>query len=136
MGRTVLAIAGGLLVGLLVVMLGDGVSATVAPPPPGIDTHDHEALSEVMGEIPVAGFVVLLAGVALAGAAGAWVAARLSKSAHLRNGMIVGALLWAGTIVNLFTVPHPVWFAVLSVLIVLPAAYAGGRLATRSIPAA
>jgi hypothetical protein len=132
----VLAIAAGLLIGLLVVMLGDGVSATVAPLPAGVDAQDPAALRAVMDQIPVLGFVVLLAAVALAGVAGAWVAARLSLSAHMRNAMIVGALLWAATIVNLFTLPHPVWFAVLSVLIVLPAAWLGGRLAMRTVPAA
>lgn len=135
-GRAAFSIAAGLGASLLIIMLGDEISATVAPLPVGVDPHDAEALRAVMDQIPVFGFVVLLAALVLGGAGGAWVAARLSRSAHQRNAMIVGALLWAATIVNLLTLPHPVWFAVVAVLIVLPAAWLGGRMATRSMRAA
>jgi hypothetical protein len=130
-GRTFLSILAGVIVSLMLVMLGDGVSATVAPLPPGTDPHDAEAMRTVMHQIPMSAFLVLLASVGVAGVAGAWVAARLSRTAARRNGMIVGALLLCAMIWNLFTLPHPVWFAITAVLIVLPAAWLGGRLAVR-----
>jgi hypothetical protein len=38
----------------------------------------------------------------------------------------------AAGIFNLVAIPHPLWFAILSVLVFLPAAYAGGLLARRA----
>ncbi|MHC4949306.1 MAG: hypothetical protein ACYTG1_13820, partial [Planctomycetota bacterium] len=44
---------------------------------------------------------------------------------------VVGALTLLGCVINLLAIPSPVWFAVLDVLLPLPAAWLGGRLLLR-----
>jgi hypothetical protein len=61
----------------------------------------------------------------------------VAGGASLRQGVIVGAVLLLGGIVNLAMIPHPLWFVGLDLAVYLPAAYLGARLAlTRPPPAA
>ncbi|MBC7894335.1 MAG: hypothetical protein H7066_02925 [Cytophagaceae bacterium] len=54
-------------------------------------------------------------------AVGAAVATRWSRATSVVPGMIVGAVLLAGTIANLVAIRHPVWMA-LAALVLMPVA--------------
>ena len=42
--------------------------------------------------------------------------------------MIIGALTLVGCVVNMQTIPHPTWFAVVDLLLPVPVAYLAARL--------
>jgi hypothetical protein len=75
----------------------------------------------------------MLAYTALFGAAGAWVTAWLAPRRPMMHAVILGviALLLALTATTVFWATAPAWYHVLSVLLVLPAAWAGGWLFAR-----
>jgi hypothetical protein len=54
-------------------------------------------------------------------AVGAAVATRWSRATSVVPGMIVGAVLLAGTIANLVAIPHPAWMAI-AALVLMPIA--------------
>jgi hypothetical protein len=74
----------------------------------------------------------VLAAYALGTVAGVLTATRLGRSAV--PGYIVGLFLLAGSVLNLWTYAHPLWFAVANIAIVIGATYGLTRgAAARSV---
>lgn len=65
---------------------------------------------------------------AIAALAGGWVATRTATRAKLSHAIIFGTLFLAATITILLHLPHPLWMWVTGIVVILPAAYLGGRL--------
>ena len=76
---------------------------------------------------------VALINTAVFGALGAYVAARLAPGHPLRHALILGAIALLLSIIATIQLWHtaPVWYHVLAVLLVLPAAWLGGMLVER-----
>jgi hypothetical protein len=126
--------------GLLAVLAGLGLALGITfavealnshllfPLPPGTDPHDAESMQAAMAQLPRAALLVVLLGWALSAVAGGWVAARVGG--RLRQpARLVGAILLGVGIFNLSSFPHPTWFRVVGILLFLPAAELGARLA-------
>jgi nicotinamide riboside transporter PnuC len=47
---------------------------------------------------------------------------------------IVGGLVLLGTIMNLFAIPHPLWFSITAVLAVIATIFITGRLGSSLVP--
>ena len=128
--RNILAVIAGLVITFIVIMLVEGASAMLYPPPPGIDMSDMEALkAHVMG-LPMGAFLLVIAAHVLGLLAGGYVTARIATSRHRLLAMIMGIIMLAAGIMNLMSVPHPDWFWV-ELLLYLPAAWLGARLGLR-----
>jgi hypothetical protein len=116
----------GLVAGVVVIMIVQAVGHKVYPPPPGFDPSNAEALKALMASMPVGALLFVLLSYALGAFGGGLIAARIGK--HLVPALVVGGLLTVASIMNLTMVPHPTWFAVANLLLVLPLAFAGGKL--------
>ncbi|MFL6193506.1 MAG: hypothetical protein ACJ75H_05005 [Thermoanaerobaculia bacterium] len=139
--RSILAVLCGALVGGAVILGMELVGTRVFPPPASLAPADPESMRAAMAALPLGAFVMVLAGWALGTFAGAWVAARVAGRSPLGHGLAVGLLFLAAGVANMLSLPHPVWFWVVGVLLFLPAGYLGGRLAAgggghRELPAA
>ena len=97
---------------------------------------DREAIRALMASAPVGAFLVVLLGWALGSLLGGFVAAWIGWYAPARHALILGGLLTLAGVANNLMIPPPTWFWVVSVFVCLPAAYLGGGLAPRRIPAA
>jgi hypothetical protein len=82
-----------------------------------------------MPNLPVGALLMVLAGWASGTVAGAWVTSRVAQRSKLLHGMITGVAFLAAGILNLREFPHPTWFWICGLVIFLPAAYVGARLA-------
>jgi hypothetical protein len=80
--------------------------------------------------------LVLLIGWVAAAAAGAFVATRLSPGRGQAPGLIVTALLLAATIVNLRSIPHPVWVSAGAIVLIPAAGWVAARAAATNSSAA
>jgi hypothetical protein len=123
----------GMLVGFLVVAIGEGISHTMYPPPEGVKLGSPELMEFIQG-LPSTAFVVLV----IAHAAGAF-SCGLACAMFVRNGwkkpvVVCGALFALAGIMNLVQIPHPVWFGVLDVLVYLPMVLLGGLTANGILP--
>jgi hypothetical protein len=131
-GRSILGVVAGAVVAFIGVMVIEAVGMKVYPPPPGLDPNNPESIRAMMKDIPAGALGFVLAGWVVGTLAGAAVAARIATRSPMVPAMIVGVLLLAAGVANLVMIPHPLWFTVASVVAILPAAYAGGRLGRRS----
>ena len=129
MGRTVLGVVAGLAAMFVVIMLVEFAGAQWFPPPEGVDMRDPEVLASAMAQMPIAALALVVVAWVLGAFAGGWVAAKVSV-AHPRVAAVVVALaVVAGVVMMVLSFPHPLWMTVLGLVLPVPAALAGARLA-------
>ena len=132
--RSILALIAGFIAASVVMVLFETLNAHVLYPELGKMAEgmaDREAIRAWMAGAPVGGFLVVLLGWIAGSFTGGFVAARIGSHAPVGHAVVLGGLLTLAGIANNLMLPPPVWFWVVSVFVFLPAAYAGGRLATK-----
>ena len=129
MGRTVLGILAGLAAMVVVIALVELLGAQLFPPPAGVDMRDPEAFAAAITQMPLGALAIVLVAWVLGAFAGGWVAARIAV-AHPRAAAVVVALgVVAGVVAMMVALPHPMWMGLLGLVLPVPAALAGARLA-------
>jgi len=127
--KNVLAIVAGVITGSVVNMAIISMSASVIPPPAGVDVTTSEGLKAAMHLFQPKHFVMPFLAHALGTFVGAWVAARIAANHKMRFALGIGAFFLAGGIASVFMLPSPIWYTVVDLgLAYLPMAYFGGRL--------
>ena len=128
---TAVGVVAGIVVAWLVIVLSQLLSAALYPPPPGTDLTDPAVLADFINAAPVTAMGFVIAGYALAALLGGWVAARIARAHPHIAAMVVGGMVLLGVILNYTMIPHPTWMLVSGVLMPLPMAWLGARLAGR-----
>ncbi len=100
-------------------------SRALFPPPPGFDFNDPDALAKLLAVIPLGALLVVELSYALAGLAAGVVVGAIARWKPMVIASIVGVLFTMAGFANLASLPHPMWFAVLSTVTYVPAALAG-----------
>ncbi|MBT8401714.1 MAG: hypothetical protein KJO98_14645 [Rhodothermia bacterium] len=127
MGRSILAVVAGLIVGGLIVAGVEYIGHLIYPPPEGLDLTDPEAIREFASAAPTSARLAVLLAWFLGPLGGAWVAARLAKRSPMTHALVVGAFFLIGDVVNLVTIPSPVWMWIGGLVAPPLAAYVAGR---------
>jgi len=130
--RSIGAVIVGFVVASLVMALIEFVNGHVLYPELGKAAEgmtDREAIRALMASAPVGAFLMVLFGWALGSLVGGFLAAWIGWSAPVANALVLGGLLTLAGIANNLMLPPPGWFWILSLVVLLPAAYAGARLA-------
>lgn len=129
--RRFLAIIAGLVVGYLVINGIQFIGHSVYPPPEGVAEMDLEELTVVLTEYiktaPVGAFIFLILSHTVGTFIGVMVSMAISKGYKIA-GSIVGGLFTILTILLIFMLPHPLWFSILDIALVMLAAILGLRV--------
>jgi hypothetical protein len=137
--RSLGGLVGGVLTAVFTVALLESLGHWIYPPPPGIDLHNAEALKTIIGQLPLGAIIMVLVAWGAGSLVGAFTAAVIASRARIRNGLIAGGVIMAFAGLTMIMIPHPVWFMVAAVVvIVLPAwlgAWSARQLFDRSQPA-
>jgi hypothetical protein len=123
-----MAIVGGTVVAFIVVMVLEMVEMKIYPPPPGLDMSDPAAVRAVMATIPLGALVLVLVAEVTGAFAGGYLAAFIARRTPAVHALIVGGLVMLAAVGNMLSIPHPVWFWVIALILFLPASYVGGLL--------
>jgi hypothetical protein len=110
MGRSILAVAIGLVLAFVTIVVVEMVSHLVYPPPPDFDWKNPDAMRELMAKAPAGALLIVALAYLLGTTVGAWFAAWFAPTAPVLHASLVGGLLFVAGIANLFMVPHPAWF--------------------------
>lgn len=129
MVRSILAVVAGMLVAFVLIVCVEMIGMRVYPPPTDMDPRNIESIKSAMARIPLGAMLFVLLAYTVGSVAGGWVAARFAPSAGLSHAMFVAALLFGAGLMNLMTVPHPVWFWVASSAIYFLGAWSGAQAA-------
>ena len=125
--RSILGVIAGLVAAIVVISIVEMINIMIFPLPPGVDVNDPASLGKFIAEAPAYKLVGVVVGYALGAFVGAWLAVRIALRLPAPHALVIGAVLLAATIANLMMIPHPLWFAVASLGVILPAALVGGR---------
>jgi len=127
MMRKIAAVLAGLLVGGVLIAVIEQIGSLLHPLPAGVDYTDREALRAHVEGAPLTAMLAVLAAYCIGPFFGGFLAGRIGQG--LLAPLIVGIFFTVGGIANLIAVPgHPIWFAVVSLAVYIPAALLGGRL--------
>ena len=129
MKNRIISVLVGVIVGVLVVMLGEAIQHQFYPLPEGLDFKDKDAVKAFVDSLPFGAFISLVFIWICSSFVGGFVAAKMAKVNGIKSSLITGGILLLAAILNMFMIPHPVWMIVLTVALYLPAAYFGGKLA-------
>ena len=130
--RSLSAVVAGFIAASIVMMMIETINGRVLHPElakAADGVTDHETIRALLATAPVGAFLVVIAGWILGGVAGGWITARLAAPATAGHGLVLGALLTMAGVANNLMVPPPLWFWIVSLVVLMPAAYVGARLA-------
>jgi hypothetical protein len=129
--RNILAIVAAILAGGLVIMLIQALNAKLYPMPPGLDFKDSAAVKQYANSLPVGAFLMVLLSYLVGFTLAVFLAIRLSVSMPERQGLLTTMFFGAASVLNLLSLPHPMWFWIANLAVLSVAAWAGGILARR-----
>jgi hypothetical protein len=135
--RSVLAVAAGFVVASAVMMAVEAVNGRYLYPELGkraAGVKDREVLRTIFAGVPVGSLFVVILGWVLGSLAGGCVAAWIGRRAPVVHALVLGGLLTLAGIANNLMIPPPLWFWVAGLIVLIPAAYVGARLAPRPTP--
>ena len=125
------AVVAGLVIAVAVISGGHWLGSLVYPAPPGLDFNNREAMAAYVAQMPLAGFLMVLASYAAASLAGSALATWLGPGRGILAGILVTAGLLGAGIMNFLSIPHPLWFALACVFSFVAFGAAGTCLAAR-----
>ena len=133
MGRTLLGAVIGLVTAVITIMLIEFAGHQVYPPPPGLNPMVTEDMAKIMQMLPLGAMLFVVAAWLIGAFDGGFIAALIARKGHPRAAAVVPALMvMAGVIGMIIKMPgHPVWMAIVGLLLPIPAALAGAWLATK-----
>ena len=131
--RNVLAVLAGPVAGMLVNGAIIAASATLVPPPPGVDLSNADGIAKGMHLFQPRHFVMPFLAHALGTFAGAFTAYVVAATYRGAMAYITGAVFLCGGIAASFMIPAPGWFIALDLLLAyIPMAWLAIRLGRRA----
>lgn len=129
-GRNILAVIAGVVVGSFVNMVLVNLGPVVFPLPEGADMSTMENMRESMQIFSPANFVFPFLGHALGTLVGAFIAAKFAASHSVKFAICIGVIFLAGGIAAVSMLGGPLWFKVADLLLAyIPMSLVGATLA-------
>lgn len=129
--KNILAVILGAVIGSIVNMMLVSAGPAVFPPPEGADITTIEGLKATMHLFQPRNFLFPWLAHALGTLVGAFLCVKIAASHKQNLALLLGALFLVGGILNVITLPSPLWFTLCDLLLAyLPMAWLGARLAS------
>jgi len=129
--RNILAVIAGLVVGSAVNMGIIMISSPIIPPPEGADVTTMDGLKASIHLFEPKHFIFPFLAHALGTLVGAIIAALIAATHKMKFALVIGLFFIIGGIINVFTLPSPLWFTILDLAgAYIPMAWIGGRIAS------
>ncbi len=125
MGRNILAVIAAFVVGGIFVVGLELLGQQIYPLPEGVDPNNLEQLKEYIKQAPVGALLLVLVAQSAGSFFGGVVTGWLGCSRLFQLGLIYGVLALVMAGINVYSIPHPTWFVVLSLLLPIPLALFG-----------
>jgi pimeloyl-ACP methyl ester carboxylesterase len=93
---------------------------------------EPEAFAAFIETLPLGAFLFLLFAHSIGTLISAFLATLFSGQSRPIPAIVVGVLMLSAGVINLISIPHPVWFQVSEVIIYLPAALLGYKLSLKA----
>jgi pimeloyl-ACP methyl ester carboxylesterase len=136
--RSILGIIVGVALAMFLIVGIEYLAHVLFPPPAGLDPNNADDLAQILAQMPAPGFLVIGIAWGLGAFVGGWGAARVARRAPETHIAIIAAVVLVGAIWNMLRIPHPVWFWVVAIALILLGALGARRMdaRTRQVPVA
>ena len=128
--RSLAAVVAGLVTAFAVMLVVEAIGHSIYPPPPGLDPMTPEGMAGIVAQLPLGALLFVLAAYLSGAFAGGAVACKVARG-RMTAPVVLGTMLTVGALLNVITIPHPLWMSALSVAVQLPAVWLGTRLVAR-----
>lgn len=129
--RTALGVIAGIVLAFACVYLVEMLGHSIYPPPATVDYNDPDSLRAAMAQMPLGALLFVLLAWTLAVLVGGTVAGAIAAKRHRLLAGIIGGLILAGAVANLFLLPHPTWFNVAAVVLIPAASWLAAVISVR-----
>ena len=131
--RNLFSVIIGLIVGVLVIFFietsGHHLFSVYQNVP---NITEPEAFAAFIETLPLGAFLFLLFAHSLGTLISAFSATLISGHSRPVPAIVVGVLMLSAGVINLISIPHPVWFQISEVILYLPAALLGYKLSLKA----
>lgn len=124
--KTALGLIAGIAAAFALIMAVELASRQIWPWPAGLDFKNPEIAAAAMAQVPLGALIAVAVAWTLGAFGGSWVGATVARKAW--PGFVPGALVIMGAVANLVSLPHPVWFWPVALLVVPLVTIAAARL--------
>ncbi len=128
MKNRILSVIVGVLVGWLIVGLGDLINASVFPVPADLDYKAKDELKMFIDSLPILALLSMLIVFAVSAFVGGLVSGVITKTNWQRVALTTGTILMLANIANMLIIPHPLWFNLVSIILYLPLSFLGSKI--------
>ena len=129
--RSIAVVVAGFLVASTVMIVVETINGRVIYPELGKTAggvSDPEVLRGMLAAAPAGALLIVIAGWVLGAMVGGWTTAKIAARSTVGHAVALGVLLTLAGIANNLMAPPPLWFWIVSLAVLIPAAYAGARL--------
>jgi len=123
--RKIMAVLGGIIVAMAVKSLCEWGFNTLYPAPTAADFDNGHVLGRLVSQMPRGTYFLLLVGYAVAAFMGGLTATLIGGRKDIIFAVITGVVIMVYGIFNLFQIPSPIWFLIVSLLVYIPFAILG-----------
>jgi len=127
--RRIVGLVLGIFAAAVMFALIDATSHKIFPPPAGLDPHDPAHMKTLVSQLPIGALISVILAWILGALAGGQVAMGIARD--LRTALLVGFFMTAMGAMAMSSIPHPLWMWISGMLLPLPSAWLGARLASR-----
>lgn len=127
--RAIGGVLAGIVVAFGVIVVIELVGHAIYPPPAGTNLDDPAAVARLAATMPIGALLMVIAGWTLGAGLGSWLAGRIGKRAA--PAVTPGVLVAAAAVANMFQIPHPLWFWIVSLALVAIATITGAALGAK-----
>jgi hypothetical protein len=129
MGQRILGVIAGVIMGMFFIYVIEAIGHSIFPIPEGIDFNDPKAVEAYISDAPTGALLFVI----LAYIIGSFLAGLFTRIISKRQGkylpLVSGTILMAAGIMNVVMIPHPLWMTILAIVVFLPSAWLGGKVA-------
>ena len=105
----IIAMLAAVFSGSSIMILGQYLAHFVYPAPEGMDYNNPEQVSAYMRTFPGYVFAIMILAHQLGTFVAAFVSARVDSPNARKNALMIGVIFMMGGMMNLQTLPHPIW---------------------------
>jgi hypothetical protein len=124
----ILAVVFGVVAAVIVIIAIEALGHAMYPPPGDLDITDRQAMEAYVAGLPLGALLFVMAAWVAATFTGGLLACFIAKEMPFVYASIVGMLVLLGTIINLMSIPHPLWFSIVSVSAIIATIFVTGWL--------
>ncbi len=130
--RRIISVVIGVIIGFVVIFVGDSVCMRLYSPPTGLSPMDQTNFNAYVSSIPNYVMVIMFLFWMLSTFFGGMVSALINQPGWKNSALITGSILLAASILNMINISHPMWMVVAAVIFYIPMAYLGALIVSKS----